>query len=62
MRGFLNSDLDTFIHGEYRGELLEDVVMDDPDYVEYIIGSDDHDMTDEEEEAMKAALKTYEDK
>lgn len=61
MRGFLNSDLDAFVRGQYKGDSLEDVVMDDPDYVKFLLRSPDHELTEEEEDAMRQALMLYEE-
>lgn len=56
MKGFLDSD-QVFIKGQYKGDSLDDVVMDDPDYVKFLLKK--HDLEEEESEAMKEALRTY---
>lgn len=61
MRGFLDSELENFIRGQYKGDSLEDVACDDPDYVKFLLRSPDHDLTEEEESAMREALKAYEE-
>jgi hypothetical protein len=56
MRGFLDSD-QVFIKGQYRGDTLEAVAMDDPDYVQFLLKK--HELGEEEETAMKTALETF---
>ena len=56
MKGFLDSD-QIFIKGQYEGDSLEDVVMDDPDYIRFILRK--HELNEDEETWMKEALETY---
>lgn len=59
MKDFLDSD-QIFVKGQYKGENLEDVAMDDPDYLKFILKK--HELNEEEEELMKKALEAYEEK
>lgn len=56
MKGFLNED-QVFIKGQYKGENLDDVVMDDPDYIEFILLK--HELNEDEKNWMKEALRIY---
>jgi hypothetical protein len=58
VRGFLNED-NNFIKGEWSGESLEDVVMEDPVYVQFLL--DEHDLNEEEADLMRETLEKFSD-
>jgi hypothetical protein len=56
VKGFLNEDQE-FTKGEYEGETLETVVMEDPDYVCFLL--EEHDLNEDEENLMQEMLEKF---
>jgi hypothetical protein len=55
---FLDIDEGVFIKGTYRGELLDEVIDSDPDYVVFILKKYSEQMSDEEKTVLAHAVPT----